>query len=132
MKYPGRKITEVDDLLPCVLADGWSNFTLYIRASGVSNVCSLKYPRGKIAEVDDPIPCVLADGLSRFTSNIRASGVSNVGSLKYPGVVRAQSDAAGSRDFDSLSLQRLRLFNNSKVSGLRKFEGFDTSEDSTL
>jgi hypothetical protein len=37
-----RKITEVDDLLPRVLADGWSRFTSDVRASGVSNVGALK------------------------------------------------------------------------------------------
>jgi hypothetical protein len=33
-----RKIFEVNDLPPCVLADGWSRFTSEFQASGVSNV----------------------------------------------------------------------------------------------
>jgi hypothetical protein len=82
LKYPGRKIAKVDNLLPRVLADGWPRFTSDLGASGVSNVCALKFPGGKIIEVDDLLPRVLANGWSRFTSNVWALGVLNVGALK--------------------------------------------------
>jgi hypothetical protein len=44
MKISRRKIVEVNDLPPHVLADGWSRFTSEVQASGVSNVSARKSP----------------------------------------------------------------------------------------